>query len=167
SAIKSGRTLHTLLTSASSSSIISATSPSFTTSGIVSSCGSGMGNKQSSDGKSNLTPAEFIVDTVKRNPVVVFSKTTCPHCVQVKSLFGQLKVPATVIELDKRQDADKLHPELIKQTGARTVPQVFVCGQRVGGASDTMSLHKAGGLEELIAKCWKPSRCGGSKCDGA
>uniref|UniRef100_A0A1I8JMM5 Transposase n=1 Tax=Macrostomum lignano TaxID=282301 RepID=A0A1I8JMM5_9PLAT len=31
-------------------------------------------NKQSSDGKSNLTPSEFIVDTVKRNPVVVFQQ---------------------------------------------------------------------------------------------
>lgn len=67
------------------------------------------------------------------NPVVVYSKTYCPFCMEVKSLFNALKIPAKIIELDNLEDGDAVQGALLEITGRRTVPQVFVGGENVGG----------------------------------
>lgn len=67
------------------------------------------------------------------NPVVVYSKTYCPFCLEVKGLFKQLDVPAKIIELDELEDGSAVQDALLELTGKRTVPQVFVGGALVGG----------------------------------
>lgn len=48
--------------------------------------------------------AESIRQTVKDNKVVVYSKSYCPYCSEVKGLFTSLQVPALVIELDQTRE---------------------------------------------------------------
>ena len=64
---------------------------------------------------------------------MVYSKSYCPYCSEVKSLFKELKVPAKVIELDDLADGDAVQSTLSGITGMRTVPQVFIGGELVGG----------------------------------
>lgn len=64
---------------------------------------------------------------------MVFSKTTCPYCAAVKSLFSDLRVDHSVCELDTRADGDDIRAFLIEETGQRTVPNVFIAGKHVGG----------------------------------
>jgi len=90
--------------------------------------------------------AEVLKDTIENNKVVIFSKSYCPYCTKVKALFKSLSVPVTVLELDERDDGAGIQDAILKQFGARTVPQVFVGGERIGGNDDTQALHQRGGL---------------------
>jgi glutaredoxin 3 len=66
--------------------------------------------------------------------VVVFSKTYCPYCTATKALFDSLGVKYAVHELDKMgDDGPELQTALLKMTGQRTVPSVFVKGSHIGG----------------------------------
>ena len=59
--------------------------------------------------------------TVGTGPVVVFSKTYCPFCNQVKQLFAgiPLKAEPVVLELDIRDDGESIQDVLLKMTGGR------------------------------------------------
>lgn len=83
--------------------------------------------------------------------VQIYSKTYCPFCHDVKSLFEDLQVPAKVVELDELEDGQVVSEGLLKLTGKRTVPQVFVGGTHVGGCDDTFAAYQNGRLKELLA----------------
>lgn len=91
-----------------------------------------------------------IQDTVSSNKVVVYSKTTCPFCAKTKELFSDMGVDATVIELNKRPDGPELQQALQDFSGQRTVPNVFVNGEHLGGNDDTQTAAKSGKLRELL-----------------
>ena len=58
-----------------------------------------------------------------------------------------------IIELDMMQNyqqANEIQRNVANMTGIRTVPQVFIYGQCIGGATDTMYKHKSGELEQLL-----------------
>lgn len=84
-----------------------------------------MGGKQSSSAAGGDAKA-FIERTVSEHAVVVFSKSTCPYCVRVKKLFGDVRANIFLVELNKRDDMSVLQDELNRITGARTVI-CFVC----------------------------------------
>ena len=94
--------------------------------------------------------AEVLKKTIEENKVVIFSKTYCPYCTKVKNLFKSLSVPVIVLELDEREDGSEIQSAIQAKYGARTVPQVFVGGERIGGNDDTQALHQKGGLEPKL-----------------
>jgi len=94
----------------------------------------------------------FLVDTIADNPVVIFSKTTCGFCDKAKSVFDSLGVDYKTVELDSRDDCAELQDNLLRMTGARTVPRVYVGGECIGGGSDTISMFKQGLLQKLLRK---------------
>lgn len=67
------------------------------------------------------------------NAVMVYSKTYCPYCAEVKSLFSRLSVPAKIVELDELADGAAVQAALKDLTGRGTVPQVFIGGKHIGG----------------------------------
>ena len=83
-------------------------------------------------------------------PVVVYSKSWCPYCLRVKGLFLELGAEAKVIELDEVIEGAEVQDALLSITGVRTVPQVFVGGDFVGGCDDTEAAHRAGQLVPLL-----------------
>ncbi|KAJ0251603.1 Glutaredoxin-C5 [Hirschfeldia incana] len=69
---------------------------------------------------------ESVKKTVNDNTVVVYSKTWCPYCSEVKTLFKRLGVQPLVIELDELgPQGPQLQTVLERLTGQRTVPNVF------------------------------------------
>jgi glutaredoxin 3 len=91
-----------------------------------------------------------IQQTTADNAVVVYSKSWCPYCAQTKALFDSMGQPYTAIELDECQDGDKLQAALLEMTQQRTVPNVFVGGQHLGGNDDTQQAARSGKLAELL-----------------
>ncbi len=67
--------------------------------------------------------------------MVVYSKSNCPYCVKAKRLFEEEHISHVAYELD--QQLQHGHPHLgralYELTGEQTVPQIFVCGQFLGG----------------------------------
>eukprot|EP01087_Luapelamoeba_hula_P007877 TRINITY_DN1935_c0_g1_i1.p1 TRINITY_DN1935_c0_g1~~TRINITY_DN1935_c0_g1_i1.p1 ORF type:complete len:121 (+),score=35.51 TRINITY_DN1935_c0_g1_i1:50-364(+) len=87
-----------------------------------------------------------ITKAIADNPVMVFSKSYCPYCTAAKKLLKDLGVQATIWELDSMDNGAALQDAMAQNCGQRTVPQVFIKGEHIGGNSDTQALHQRGGL---------------------
>lgn len=89
-------------------------------------------------------------DIVSTNSVVVYSKSYCPYCKQVKQLLASLGVKSKVIELDEESDGAEVQAALKEWTGQGTVPNVFIGGKHIGGCDSTVAKHKEGKLVPLL-----------------
>lgn len=71
------------------------------------------------------------------------------HCKRTRALLEELHTEMNkgwkydTVDLDLMSDGDgpKLQAELLRLTGQRTVPNIFVGGTHVGGNSDLQALH--------------------------
>merc|ERR1719424_67900 len=98
-----------------------------------------------------LVPNEFVDSEVESNDVVVFSKSYCPFCTKTKELFTSMNVEFTVHELDEMgDDGPELQLSLFKKTNQKSVPNVFVKQQHIGGNDDTQAASKEGKIQELL-----------------
>ncbi|KAF1816685.1 glutaredoxin domain-containing protein [Eremomyces bilateralis CBS 781.70] len=82
------------------------------------------------------TKVQGIVD---ENPVAVFSKSYCPFCKATKALLSELGAKYYAIELDQVDDGAAIQDALANLTGQRTVPNVFIGQQHIGGNSDVQA----------------------------
>ena len=95
---------------------------------------------------------ELLKQRIDEEQVIVFSKTYCPYCKRVKALLDSENIPYTVVELDTNKNGAEYQRLLLQLTGQRTVPNVFVKGVHVGGASDTIEAYRNGTLAKLLSK---------------
>jgi len=93
---------------------------------------------------------KLVQKLIKENPVVIFSKTTCSYCSMSKRVFNENGITFEDIQLDTRDDMDKLQDLFLAITGARTVPRVFIGGKCMGGGTEVMNLNSAGKLVSLV-----------------
>jgi glutaredoxin 3 len=61
-----------------------------------------------------------------------------------------MKIDATVHELNKMEDGPDVQQALLELTGQRTVPNVFIKGNHIGGNDDTQAAAKSGKIQELL-----------------
>lgn len=80
--------------------------------------------------------------------VLVYTTAFCPYCVQAKSLLKKKGVPFEEIDVETRPE---LRSWLVERSKQRTVPQIFVNGQPLGGFTDIAALDRAGRLDVLLA----------------
>lgn len=80
--------------------------------------------------------------------VTVYSKMTCPFCVRAKHLLKQKGVEFKEIEVtfDKKK-----HQEMMRLSGQRTVPQIWIGEKHVGGCDDLYHLEHQGVLDDMLA----------------
>lgn len=80
--------------------------------------------------------------------VTMYSTAVCPYCIRAEALLRQRGVQ----EIQKiRIDEDPAERDrMIEITGRRTVPQIFIGEQHVGGFDDLSALDRAGGLVPLL-----------------
>ncbi|CAK7019239.1 Glutaredoxin 3 [Saezia sanguinis] len=80
--------------------------------------------------------------------VKMYTTAVCPYCQRAKMLLKQRGVEH--IE-EVRVDTDPAQrDEMMKLTGQRTVPQIFIGTTHVGGCDDLMALDGRGGLVPLL-----------------
>ena len=80
-------------------------------------------------------------------PVKIYIKTTCPFCHKVMEFFDGKGVSYESIDLtSKPEELAKLKAD----TGLKTVPQVFIGEQLIGGCDDTLALDAKGELDKLL-----------------
>ncbi|MBF0623445.1 MAG: glutaredoxin 3 [Magnetococcales bacterium] len=81
--------------------------------------------------------------------VIMYSTTVCPFCVKAKKLLQKKGVGFDEINLtDHPERRDEM---IAKAGGRRTVPQIFINGQHVGGCDDLHLLESEGKLDGLLA----------------
>jgi len=80
--------------------------------------------------------------------VEVYSTTYCPYCVRAKQLLDAKDIDYT--EIDVTGD-DAARMNLVEKSGGRkTVPQIFINGQSIGGYDDLRALEDAGKLDAML-----------------
>ena len=82
-------------------------------------------------------------------PVVIYTKSTCPYCHAAKALLRKKNAPFEEISVD----GDRAGQEAmaVKANGRWTVPQIFIGDRHVGGCDDIHALDAAGRLDALLA----------------
>ena len=94
---------------------------------------------------SNAAPAQKSHEGQK--PIVVYTTTYCPYCIRAKMLLK--RKGWAFEEIDVTHDRDK-RAWLVEQTGMRTVPQIFIGDESVGGFDDIAELDRRGELEPKV-----------------
>ena len=79
--------------------------------------------------------------------VKIYTKTTCPACTLAKDILTKKGVQFTEVVLD---DNPEELARLIEETKMRTVPQIFINNQLIGGCSDMVELDKNNKLDILL-----------------
>ncbi|XP_046574028.1 LOW QUALITY PROTEIN: thioredoxin reductase 1, cytoplasmic-like [Haliotis rubra] len=90
-------------------------------------------------------------DYISKNKVMIFSKATCPYCRKVKKLFNTLTVEYTALEIDELDNMSAIQTGLFEMTGQKTVPNVFINGNHIGGCDSVLKLHRNSKLMELVS----------------
>jgi cysteine synthase A len=101
--------------------------------------------------------AAFVEELIsdRAQPVVLFALEWCEFSWSVRKLFDRLKVPFRSIDLDsvayQRDDrGGQVRSALAARIGVPTIPQVFIGGQHVGGATDLFDAWRAGTAQRLL-----------------
>ena len=80
--------------------------------------------------------------------VKMYTTQVCPYCLRAKALLKQRGVDA--IE-EIRIDLDPAERDtMMRITGRRTVPQIFIGQTHVGGCDDLIALDQRGALMPLL-----------------
>lgn len=88
-------------------------------------------------------------------PIVLFSLEWCEFCWSVRKLFAKLEIPYRAIDLDSVQYQEndlgsKIRAVLLDQIGSPTIPQIYIGGNHIGGATDLFSIYNSGALESVL-----------------
>jgi len=75
--------------------------------------------------------------------IQIYSTQQCSYCVRAKALLQAKGLDYT--ETDVADDIDIMQ-EMITRSGKRTVPQIFIDGDPVGGFDELSRLNAAGKL---------------------
>jgi glutaredoxin len=95
---------------------------------------------------------EFVEKTINDNNIVIFSKTTCPFCVKAKELITSMtSQPIAYIQLDAIENGKDIQDYLASKTGQRTVPNIFLKGQHIGGFDSLSKLNSESRLAPLLS----------------
>ena len=100
---------------------------------------------------------EFLEDATHdpENPVVLFALEWCEFCWSLRKMFADYEIPYRSIDLDSvaYQENDKggdIRKALEQTTGLKTIPQVYVGGKHIGGATETFDALKDGSFAALL-----------------
>ncbi|XP_065316171.1 thioredoxin reductase 1, cytoplasmic-like [Gordionus sp. m RMFG-2023] len=100
----------------------------------------------------SLSPHDLILQYIKDNRVMIFSKSYCPYCKTVKDYFANKNIPFKALELNEIANGSEIQNDLHSLTRQRTVPNVFIGGVHVGGSDSVMKLANEGKLSQLLAQ---------------
>ena len=81
--------------------------------------------------------------------VIMYTSAYCPYCANAERLLmgrGVTEISKIRIDLEPAQRI-----EMMQKTGRRTVPQIYIDDQYIGGFDDLRALDLAGGLAPLLA----------------
>jgi glutaredoxin 3 len=79
----------------------------------------------------------------------MYTTAVCPYCINAERLLvskGVTAIDKIRVDLQPEQRV-----EMMQKTGRRTVPQIYINDQHIGGFDELRALDMAGGLEPLLA----------------
>ncbi|NDJ19349.1 glutaredoxin 3 [Myxacorys almedinensis] len=80
--------------------------------------------------------------------VEIYTWSTCPFCIRAKALLDRKGVDYTEHNLDGDESGRMKMAE--RSDGQRSVPQIFINDQHIGGCDEVHALDRAGKLDALL-----------------
>ena len=80
--------------------------------------------------------------------VIVYSTQICPSCIRAKLLLEARAIPFESIDVTGDAEA---RARLVAMTGRRTVPQIFIGDEAIGGFDSLAALDRSGELRKKLA----------------
>lgn len=80
--------------------------------------------------------------------VTVYSTAHCSFCTRAKTMLEKWDIDYDEVRIDGNDAAMQQFIEVTN--GARTVPQIVIDGQPIGGFTELTELHMDGELDELM-----------------
>jgi alkyl hydroperoxide reductase subunit F len=81
--------------------------------------------------------------------IQIYSKDWCPYCAKAKSLLESKDVPYDVVDITNDENAEA---EMVERSSRRSVPQIFIDGESIGGYDDLALLNSTGELDERLGR---------------
>lgn len=79
--------------------------------------------------------------------IIIYTTLICPYCVRAKALLKRKGLDYEEISANNEEARN----EMIKKAGGmRTVPQIFIGDQHIGGCDELYALEKDGKLDGLV-----------------
>ena len=80
--------------------------------------------------------------------VEIYTWSTCPFCIRAKALLTQKRVDFQEYCIDGDEEARDTMTE--RAGGRRSLPQIFINNQGIGGCNELYDLDSTGELDELL-----------------
>jgi glutaredoxin 3 len=81
--------------------------------------------------------------------VRMYTTLICPYCIRAKMLLKKKGIAFEEIDVSGDHDT---RDWLVKTTGRRTVPQIFINEEAIGGFDEMAALDRAGELDKKLAQ---------------
>lgn len=88
------------------------------------------------------TPEEIGAD------VVLYVTDTCGYCRMAESLLKRREIAFVAVDVT---DLPEARSWLVERTGRRTVPQIFVKHESIGGFTELAAMDRSGALARALA----------------
>jgi glutaredoxin 3 len=79
----------------------------------------------------------------------MYATAACPFCQSAERLLVSKGVQIEKIRVDLEPER---RAEMMKKSGRRTVPQIWIGERHIGGCDDLYALDREGGLDPLLEK---------------
>ena len=97
----------------------------------------------------------LVSELIREAPVVVFALEWCEFSWSVRKLFARVGIAYRSVDLDSvRYQANdvggKIRAVLAKWTGAKTIPQVYIGTEHIGGCTELFDAWRAGSIQQRL-----------------
>ena len=80
--------------------------------------------------------------------IEIYTWQYCPFCIKAKTLLNQKNIEFTEYKIDGDEEArDKMS---LRANGRRSLPQIFINDEGIGGCDDLYALDKENKLDNLL-----------------
>jgi glutaredoxin 3 len=90
--------------------------------------------------------------------VTIYTTNACGYCVAAKNLLRRRGIAYEEIDVTGKPEK---RAWLVEATGRRTVPQIFIRGEAIGGYDELAALDREGKLAALVAATVSESQSSG------
>jgi glutaredoxin 3 len=80
--------------------------------------------------------------------VEMYTTMYCPYCSRARALLQRKGV--AFADIDIGQEPGRREEMIRRAGGRRTVPQIFIGGEHIGGCDDMVALDRAGKLDAKL-----------------
>jgi len=81
--------------------------------------------------------------------IIIYTSNLCPYCTMAKRLLSAKGADYKELNVDTTAG---LREEMMQKTKRRTVPQIYIGEQHIGGFDDLRALDLKKELDQLLAK---------------